>query len=120
LSVIFNLDHDHRVMRKQGFAGVGFTSYCRKLNGSALRVTGITSPIRSAERLPSGGLFLCAITLCVPTMFARMMRALNRHIERVFDPSRKDTQVFATPEAADEWFQENDTGGVAFGHEVLG
>jgi hypothetical protein len=28
-----------------------------------------------------------------PTMFARigMMRALNRHVERVFDPSRKDT-----------------------------
>jgi hypothetical protein len=27
-----------------------------------------------------------------PTMFARfgVMRALNRHIERVFDPSRKD------------------------------
>ncbi len=28
-----------------------------------------------------------------PTMFARigMMRALNRHVEGVFDPSRKDT-----------------------------
>jgi hypothetical protein len=27
-----------------------------------------------------------------PTMLARtgMMRALNRHVERVFDPSRKD------------------------------
>jgi hypothetical protein len=27
-----------------------------------------------------------------PTMFARigMMRALNRHVQRVFDPSRKD------------------------------
>ena len=27
-----------------------------------------------------------------PTMFARigLMRALNRHVERVFDPSRKD------------------------------
>jgi hypothetical protein len=27
-----------------------------------------------------------------PTMFARigMLRALNRHVERVFDPSRKD------------------------------
>jgi hypothetical protein len=27
-----------------------------------------------------------------PTMFARIgiMRALNRHVERVFDPSRKD------------------------------
>jgi hypothetical protein len=28
-----------------------------------------------------------------PTMMARIgvMRALNRHVERVFDPSRKDT-----------------------------
>ena len=28
-----------------------------------------------------------------PTMFARIgiMRALNRHVERVFDPDRKDT-----------------------------
>ena len=28
-----------------------------------------------------------------PTMFARIgvMRALNRHLERVFDPDRKDT-----------------------------
>jgi hypothetical protein len=32
-------------------------------------------------------------TLGGATMFARigMMRALNRHVERVFDPSRKDT-----------------------------
>jgi hypothetical protein len=32
-------------------------------------------------------------TLGRPTMFARigMMRALNRHVERVIDPSRKDT-----------------------------
>jgi hypothetical protein len=29
-----------------------------------------------------------------PTMFARIgvMRAINRHIERVFDPSRKEKQ----------------------------
>jgi hypothetical protein len=29
-----------------------------------------------------------------PTMFARIgvMRALNRHVERVFNPSRKETQ----------------------------
>src|ERR1700730_17454980 len=33
-------------------------------------------------------------TLGGPTMFARIgiMRALNRHVERVFDPDRKDTQ----------------------------
>jgi hypothetical protein len=32
-------------------------------------------------------------TLGGPTMFARIgvMRALNRNVERVFDPSRKDT-----------------------------
>jgi hypothetical protein len=32
-------------------------------------------------------------TLGGPTMFARIgiMRALNRHVERVFDPSRKET-----------------------------
>jgi hypothetical protein len=32
-------------------------------------------------------------TLGGPTMFARIgiMRALNRHVERVFDSSRKDT-----------------------------
>ncbi len=31
-------------------------------------------------------------TLGGPTMFARIgiMRALNRHVQRVFDPSRKD------------------------------
>ena len=32
-----------------------------------------------------------------PTMFARIgvMRALNRHVERVFDPSRKDQRKLA-------------------------
>jgi hypothetical protein len=36
---------------------------------------------------------ILVVTLGGPTMFARigMMRALNRHVERVFDPSRKDT-----------------------------
>jgi hypothetical protein len=29
-------------------------------------------------------------------------------------------KVFATPEAADEWFEVNDPGGVAFGYEILG
>ena len=29
-------------------------------------------------------------------------------------------KVFATPELADEWFQENDPEGVAFRYEVLG
>jgi hypothetical protein len=33
-------------------------------------------------------------TIGGPTMFARIgiMQALNRRVERVFDPSRKDTQ----------------------------
>jgi hypothetical protein len=36
--------------------------------------------------------FILVATLGGPTMFARIgiMRALNRHVERVFDPSRKD------------------------------
>jgi hypothetical protein len=29
-------------------------------------------------------------------------------------------KVFATPDAADEWFKENDPKGVAFGYEVSG
>ena len=34
---------------------------------------------------------------------------------------RDDLKVFATPDAADEWFKENDLeGGVAIGYEVLG
>ena len=35
---------------------------------------------------------MLVVKLGGPTMFARigMLRALNRHVERVFDPSRKD------------------------------
>jgi hypothetical protein len=35
---------------------------------------------------------ILVVTLGGPTMFARIgvMRALNRHVERVFDASRKD------------------------------
>ena len=29
-------------------------------------------------------------------------------------------KVFAIPETADEWFEENDPEGVAFGYEVIG
>lgn len=29
------------------------------------------------------------------------------------------TKVFATPEAADKWFKENDPEGVVFGYEVI-
>jgi hypothetical protein len=40
---------------------------------------------------------------CGPLMHARigMLRALNRHVERVFDPSRKDTQWGRRPLARD-------------------
>jgi hypothetical protein len=45
----------------------------------------------TAEWAAMEALILVA-TLGGPTMFARIgvMRALNRHAERVFDPSRKD------------------------------
>jgi hypothetical protein len=32
---------------------------------------------------------------------------------------RDHLKVFATPDAADEWFKENDPEGVAIGYEVL-
>jgi hypothetical protein len=86
-----------------------------------------------------------------PTMFARIgiMRALNRHVERVFDPTRKGhhrgapqaregpmtvfiyvnsskqvgdvdhLKVFANADAAETWFEENDPESVAFDYEVL-
>jgi len=85
-----------------------------------------------------------------PTMFARIgiMRALNCHVERVFDPTRKGAalgpaqasegtmiafiyvntskqvgdaghlKVFANVDA-EKWFEENDPEGVAFEYEVL-
>jgi hypothetical protein len=78
------------------------------------------------------------------------LRALNRHVERVFDPPRKGhhwgapqasegpmtvfvyinpakevgdvdhLKVFANREAAERWFEENDPEGVAFEYEVEG
>jgi hypothetical protein len=53
---------------------------------------------------------LLVVELNGPTMMARIgvLRALNRHVERVFDPSRKD-----------EWLKENDPEGVAFEYEVI-
>jgi hypothetical protein len=85
-----------------------------------------------------------------PTMLARIgiMRALNRHAERVFDPLRARTiigapqaqegpmtvfvyinpekevgdidyiRVFANREAAERWFEENDPEGVAFENDM--
>ena len=86
-----------------------------------------------------------------PLLHARvgMLRALNRHVERVFNSDRKDhalgpekakegpmtvfiyvdtskqvgdkdhLKVFANQDAAETWFQENDPEGVAFEYEVL-
>jgi hypothetical protein len=76
------------------------------------------------------------------------MKALNRHVERVFNPDRKEThwgkteerpmtvfvyvdtskqvgdrdhlKVFANADAAEAWFAENDPEDVAFEYEVLG
>jgi hypothetical protein len=70
------------------------------------------------------------------------MKALNRHVERVFNPDRtrmgeaqaqegpkmtvlihvntiRPSQVFANANAAENWFEENDPEGVAFEYEVL-
>ena len=83
-------------------------------------------------------------------MMARIgvMKALNRHAERVFNPDRKDThwgkrklkgpmtvliyvdtskqvgepdhlKVFVNQDAAETWFEEDDPEGVAFEYEVL-
>jgi hypothetical protein len=86
-----------------------------------------------------------------PLMHARigMLRALNRHVERVFDPSQRQAlgkaevqegpnmtvliyvntskevgdserlKVFARADAAETWLQENDPEGAAFDYEVL-
>jgi hypothetical protein len=63
----------------------------------------VPNPMRSIQKIfaveheaPAWQVAMEALILVVelggPTMFARigMMRALNRHVERVFDPSRKD------------------------------
>ncbi len=77
------------------------------------------------------------------------MRALNRHVQRTFNPDRKDTnwakrklardpmtvliyvntskqvgdpdhlKVFANVDAAETWFEQNDPEGVAFEYKVL-
>ena len=86
-----------------------------------------------------------------PLLHARvgMLRALNRHVEREFNPDRKDhhwdrrklkegpmtvmiyvdtskevgdkdhLKVFANQDAAETWLQENDPEGVAFEYDVL-
>jgi hypothetical protein len=48
---------------------------------------------------------LLVVELGGPTMMARigMLRALNRHVERVFDQSRKDTHWGKRKLKRDEW-----------------
>jgi hypothetical protein len=38
----------------------------------------------------------------------------------LYEPDRDHLKVFATPDAADEWFKENDPERVAIGYEVSG
>jgi len=47
---------------------------------------------QAPEWLAATEALMLVVTLGGPTMFAPIgiMRALNRHVERVFDPSRKD------------------------------
>jgi hypothetical protein len=63
------------------------------LGDAAHYITKLPKPEHDAEEWQAA---MQALLLVVehdgPTMFARIgvMRALNRHVERVFDPSRKD------------------------------
>jgi hypothetical protein len=62
--------------------------------GSACPVGAAAKPQARKEKglAMSRALSLLVATLGGPTMFARIgvMRALNRHVERVFNPDRKD------------------------------
>jgi hypothetical protein len=55
------------------------------------------APVRAEQQLPEWQAAVEALLIVVehngPTMMARIgvMRALNRHVERVFNPDRKDT-----------------------------
>jgi len=63
------------------------------LRDAALYITKLPKEEHNAEEWQAA---MAALLLVAehdgPTMFARIgvMRALNRHVERVFDPSRKD------------------------------
>ena len=63
------------------------------LRDAALYITKLPKAEHDAEEWQAA---MAALLLVAehdgPTMFARIgvMRALNRHVERVFDPSRKD------------------------------
>jgi hypothetical protein len=63
------------------------------LGDAALSVTKLPRAEHDAEEWQAAMQALLLVAeLDGPTMFARIgvLRALNRHIERVFDPSRKD------------------------------
>jgi hypothetical protein len=43
------------------------------------------------------------------------------YVDTKYHPGHPDhLRVFTTPDAADEWFKDNDPEGVAFGYEILG
>lgn len=113
----------------------------------------ITKLPKKESDLPEWQTAIEVLLLCSrggPTMMARIgvMKALNRHVERVFNPAQRyplgqteaqerpmtvliyvDTSkqigdpdhltVFANADAAETWFEENDPEGVAFEYEVL-
>jgi hypothetical protein len=63
------------------------------LRDAALCITKLPDAERDAEEWQAAmEAVLLVAELDRPTMFARIgvMQALNRHVERVFDPSRKD------------------------------
>ena len=59
-------------------------------------ITELPEAVHEAEEWQAAMVALIQVaTLDGPTMFARIgvMRALNRHVERVFDPSRAKTGI---------------------------
>jgi hypothetical protein len=65
------------------------------LRDAALYITKLPKAEHDAEEWQAAMLALLLVAEHDgPTMFARIgvMRALNRHVERVFNPSRKDTK----------------------------
>jgi hypothetical protein len=72
------------------------TTRCRAVASSSRSATPPSTSLPKAEHdAPEWQAGMEALLLVAdgPTMFARIgvMRALNRHTERVFDPSRKET-----------------------------
>ena len=83
---------------------------------AALIILGFAEPLLNAQgELAGRKALMLVVEQRGPTMFVRIavMKALNRHVERVFNPERKDT------DDAEKWFEEHDPEGAAFEYEVL-